>query len=81
MHGVTTLKTGSRLRSQVCTTEVIGVRPGSRDIDLQCGGHPLIEIGAEPAAGLSVDPAFGGGTLLGKRYTLPDDDSLEILAT
>ena len=77
----TPLKTGSRLRSQVCTTEVIVVRPGSRELALSCGGHPLIEMGGTPADGLTLDPAFAGGTLLGKRYTLPDDDSLEILAT
>ena len=82
MLGVTSpLKTGSRLRSQVCTTEVIVVRPGSREIALSCGGHPLIDIAATPAEGLALDPAFAGGTLLGKRYTLTDDDTLEVLAT
>ena len=38
MYGV---EAGLRLRSQVCATEVIVVR-GAGDIDLRCGGQPMI---------------------------------------
>lgn len=75
------LTTGSRLQSQVCTTEVIVVKAPKRAVEITCGGAALAPIGsprpadAVPAAGLD------GGTLLGKRYTTDDDDVLELLVT
>ncbi len=75
------LTTGMRLRSQVCDTEVIVVRPPGRDLVLTCGGAPLIGIAATAGAGLSLDPALAGGALLGKRYTSADEPSLEVLVT
>lgn len=77
------IKTGARLRSQVDATEVVVVRPIPGDVDLTCGGHPMIDVKAEPEAGLTAtggDGDSGGGTQLGKRYTLADTD-LEILVT
>jgi len=76
------LKPGTRLRSQVCTTEVIVVRPAADDIDLRCGGQPMVKVGADVAAGGTPAPGFDEGTLLGKRYTTDDPDgTLELLAT
>jgi hypothetical protein len=72
------LKPGLRLRSQVCTTELIVVRPA--DVELTCGGIPVIAHGEEPGDGLSLDPALSGGTQLGKRYT-DEAGALEILVT
>lgn len=72
------LTPGSRYRSQVCETEVVVVRPA--DVALTCGGHPMIDLGAEPAAGLQIDPALAAGNLLGKRYT-DASGTLEILVT
>nr|WP_239309410.1 hypothetical protein [Frankia sp. Cj3] len=74
------LKTGLRLRSQVCATEVIVVRPGSSEIDLTCGGHPMIGSKETPADGLDLKPELAGRTLLGKRYT-DKDNEIEILVT
>jgi hypothetical protein len=74
------LKPGSRYRSQVDETEVIVVRPLPGDVDITCGGAPLIDIKDEPDASLSLDPAQSSGTLLGKRYTDPSG-ALEILVT
>ena len=52
------LKSGQRLRSQVCTTEVIVVRVPADDITLSCGGAPMVELGTDVAEGASVpDPA------------------------
>lgn len=76
------LKPGSRLRSQVCTTEVIVVRPPADDIDLTCGGAPMVEVGSEVAEGGTPAPGLDSGTLLGKRYTTDDaEGTLELLAT
>jgi hypothetical protein len=61
------LKAGTRLRSQVCGTQLIVIVGSDDDLDLRCGGEPLIDLRAEPAPGLV--PARGGsGTQLGKRY-------------
>jgi hypothetical protein len=70
------------LRSQVCTTEVIVVRPAAEDIDLRCGGSPMVEVGTEVAEGGTPAAGFDTGTQLGKRYTTDDPDgTLELLAT
>ena len=75
------LKPGTRLRSVVCTTEVIVIRAPSEAVELCCGGHLL--VGADPARqpvapGLAIETGFDGGTLLGKRYT-DEHQSLELL--
>jgi hypothetical protein len=75
------LRTGARLRSQVDATEVIVVRVPTREVSLTCGGHPMIDVKAEPEAGLTIDPAQAGGSPVGKRFTHPDDAALEILVT
>ncbi|HVW79935.1 MAG TPA: hypothetical protein VHB69_03220 [Mycobacteriales bacterium] len=76
------LKSGQRLRSQVCTTEVIVVRVPADDLELACGGAPMVELGSEvPEAGAPAE-GLADGTLLGKRYTTDDaDGTLELLVT
>lgn len=73
------LKAGSRLRSQVDATEVIVVRAPSDPVDLLIGGHPAIDLAAEPGAGLVADGAVEAA-LVGKRYTR-DEGDLELLVT
>ncbi len=75
------LRTGARLRSQVDTTEVIVVRAPAREVALTCGGVPMIDVKADPDASLSLDPAHSDGSPVGKRFTLPDDVTLEVLVT
>ena len=75
------LRTGARLRSQVDTTEIIVVRAPARPVSLTCGGHPMIDVKAEPDAALSLDPAHSGGSPVGKRFTLEEDPTLEVLIT
>lgn len=74
------VKPGARLRSSVCTTEVIVVRAPKGPLDLRCGGEPVLAVGAEAAIDLTVKPPFDAGTLLGKRYTVEGLD-LELLCT
>jgi hypothetical protein len=76
---VTNVSVGQRLRSQVCTTEVIVVRAPDHPVELTCGGHPMARdpaIGAGAANGASS--ASGGGTQLGKRY-VDEPAGLEVL--
>lgn len=73
-------KTGTRLRSQVCTTEVIIVRAADSLDDLRAGGVPMVPIdgGAAPSDGGPQD-GFADGNLIGKRYV--DDQGAEVLVT
>lgn len=74
------LKTGARLRSQVCTTEVIVVRADNPPAALNCGGHPMVEKGKPVSEGLSIDSGFADGSVIGKRYR-DSEGTVEILVT
>jgi hypothetical protein len=73
-------KAGLRLASVVCDTEVIVIKAPKDDLDLRCGGQPMVELGdgvtrvGEPAA------PFDTGTLIGKRYATADP-AVEVLCT
>ncbi|MFN3472428.1 MAG: hypothetical protein ACK4ZW_00140 [Blastomonas sp.] len=57
------MKPGTRLKSAVCSTEVMVIRSGEGTIE--CGGTPMAETAqpeGEPAE------AHSAGTLIGKRY-------------
>ena len=71
---------GDRLRSAVDSTEVIVVRPADDDVDLCCGGHPMLALDAAPTDAHAIDPAYGDGSQLGKRYVHPAS-GLELLCT
>ncbi len=75
------VKTGSRLRSQVCDTQVIVVRTGDSLDDLRCGGAPMVALDANAETGGAPvpDPELCGGTVMGKRYV--DDAAAEVLVT
>ncbi|MBF6170008.1 hypothetical protein [Nocardia blacklockiae] len=70
---------GTRLRSQVCDTEVIVVKATDSLDDLRAGGVAMIPLGAEPAAGATADPSLCEGNQLGKRYV--DESGAEVLVT
>jgi hypothetical protein len=74
------LKAGARLRSSVCDAEFIAVKAPADAVDLRCGGHPLVSVDDEAPQGLSADPGFEEGVLIGKRYTDESGD-LELLCT
>jgi hypothetical protein len=75
------LSPGSRLRSQVCCTEVVVVRGGTGEVDLTCGGAPMVRLGSESAMEVSPVPSLMTGTALGKRYIAPRDETFEVLVT
>ena len=74
------LKAGTRMRSAVCATEVMVVAAPPDDVEVTCGGAPMIDIGQEPPAGGTVSPDAAEGTALGKRYVTEAGD-LELLCT
>jgi hypothetical protein len=72
------LKAGQKLHSAVCEAQVIVVRVPATEVELGCGGAPLLEEGQEPAAAVTLDPSIGDAPLLGKRYA-DEDLGLELL--
>jgi hypothetical protein len=58
------MKPGTKLKSQVCDTEVMVIRCGTGQIE--CGGAAMAEDKPTTPSPLSED--FAGGTLMGKRY-------------
>jgi hypothetical protein len=74
------VKVGSRLRSAVCATEVMVVAAPDGDVEIMCGGTPMIELSAEPPPGASIAADAKEGTALGKRYT-DEGGTLELLCT
>jgi hypothetical protein len=73
------LKSGTRLRSQVCDTQVIVVKAVDNLDDLRCGGVPMAALDAETDSAATLDPRFSGGSVMGKRYV--DDAGGEVLVT
>ena len=74
------LKPGARFRSAVCEAEAVVIKAPAGSVDLQCGGHPMVPIGDDPPAGLSVVPGYDGGAQIGKRY-IHGTDALELLCS
>ena len=74
------LKAGSRLQSAVCDTQAIVVRAPQVDVDLRCGGHPMIAQGSPAGEAQTLDPNHSGGSAMGKRYA-DEDLGLEVLIT
>jgi hypothetical protein len=58
------MKPGSKLKSQVCDTEVMVIKAGSGTVE--CGGAAMGED--KPAAPGEPAADFTGGSLIGKRY-------------
>jgi hypothetical protein len=73
------VKNGSRLKSQVCDSQVIVVRTANSLSELCCGGVPMIAVGDGAKPGLALDPEMSGGNEMGKRYV--DEAGAEVLVT
>jgi len=74
------LKAGTRLKSAVCNTEVMIVAAPKDDVDLACGGAPMLDMAADKPGGASVSDDAKEGTQIGKRYVNEAGD-LEVLCT
>ena len=62
------LKAGGRIRSAVCSTEVMVILAPQGEAELTCGGAPMLPLGTEPPGGASISADAKGGTQIGKRY-------------
>jgi len=74
------LKLGAKYRSAVCDTQVMVIRTVPADLDLCCGGIPMLAAGQEPPPEAAISDAFAEGTLIGKRY-IDEADRIELLCT
>lgn len=74
------LKMGMRLKSVADETQVIVIRTPAVELEVTCGGHPLISIDEDAVAGFELDPRHTGPSVLGRRY-VDDDLGLELLVT
>ncbi|WP_329556852.1 hypothetical protein [Streptomyces sp. NBC_00696] len=73
-----TLRPGDQLASTVCGTRVVVIRaPAAAQLQLACGGSPLVPAAEAPPA--KSGPA-GTTTLIGKRY-VDTTGTLELLCT
>lgn len=71
------LKTGARLKSVVCDGEIMVVAAPDGDIQLTCGGAPMVAAGSD-AERIAIDPEHAVPIAIGKRYVTEAGD-LEVL--
>ena len=74
------LKAGTRVKSAVCETQVMVILAPDADIDLRCGGAPMLAITEQAAPGGSVAANASAGTQIGKRY-VNGEATVELLCT
>jgi hypothetical protein len=72
------LRPGQKLRSAVCDAQVVVVRAPATEVEVGCGGAPLLDAGEEPDGAAVLDASLGDGPLLGKRYA-DEELGLELL--
>ncbi len=74
------LKGGTRKKSAVCATQVMVIAAPEGEVDLTCGGAPMLDVAEEAPAGGAPAPDAKDGTQIGKRYVDGSGD-LELLCT
>ena len=73
------LRPGMKLFSTVCDAQVVVVKAPSDDVEVACGGAPMVQEDPGGASG-TVDASLGEGPALGKRYA-DDERGLELLCS
>ncbi|MCU1600956.1 MAG: hypothetical protein JWO22_1665, partial [Frankiales bacterium] len=74
------VKVGQTLVSTVDSTSVVVIRAPQADVDLGCGGAPMVDKSELPAELGAVAADLSGGSLVGKRYA-DEAHGLELLCT
>ncbi|MEE4023412.1 hypothetical protein V1Y59_10015 [Gordonia sp. PKS22-38] len=67
---------GQSLFSTIDSTTVVVIRWGDSELDLTCGGSPMVDTDPK----IAPSGPMGAATALGKRYTT-EDGSVELLCT
>ena len=71
------IKPGSRLRSAVSPAEFIVTKAPAGDVELTCGGLPLLPMDSQEG---NTGAGAEGSVVMGKRY-VNADASIEVLCT
>lgn len=74
------IKPGLRLKSAVCTTEVMVIRAPAGEAQVSCGGAEMLAAAEAAPSGARLDPACAQGSLIGKRY-VDAEERFELLCT
>lgn len=74
------IRTGQRYISAVCDTAIVAVRGPQEDIDLRCGGSPMLPAGTAVDSRPGPAAGYDEGTLIGKRYW-DEATGLEVVCT
>jgi hypothetical protein len=74
------LRPGQKLHSTVSEAQVVVVKAPAGDVDLACGGAPMVEDAGAAGSGGAVDASLGDGPQLGKRYA-DEELGLELLCS
>ena len=73
------MKPGLRLKSAVCSTEVMVIKAPPGEAQVSCGGVEMLGT-TEAGAPARLDPAQAAGSLIGKRY-VDAEERYEFLCT
>ena len=72
------LDPGQKVQSAVCGARFVVIRAPAEEVDLRCGGLPVLAVGGpQGQPGPPRGTASGQGALLGKRYA--HDCGVELL--
>jgi hypothetical protein len=74
------MKAGLRLKSSVCSTQIMVIRAPAMQADIRCGGAAMVAPTEAALPATRLDPTQAQGTLIGKRY-VDAQDRVEILCT
>ncbi len=74
------LKAGTQYRSAVCDTQVVVVRAPADEVELGCGGAPMLGPDTDAVASGAPLADYALGSLIGKRYA-EAELGLELLCT
>ncbi len=74
------LKAGLRYKSSVCEGQVVAVRAPSQDVELTCGGVPMVGVSEASLSAAALAAAEPGAAQIGKRY-IDEITGLELLCS
>ena len=74
------LKMGARLKSTVCSGEIMVVMAPDTEVEMSCGGAAMVDAGESVTPSGEVHPDHAVGVVMGKRY-IDEAETLEFLCT
>ena len=74
------INAGMRLKSVVCTTEVVVIKAPSSGEELSCAGQKMVQLADDKPDVAQLSEAHVSHALLGKRY-VDEDSGLELLCS